>query len=355
MKAAVYDKKSGKPIMVVQEQDGQVVPVEGDAELFKKLKMDKGSLKELAEYLEGSEALTLRPIEEKEEEEEHPSRDETVSSAVKVLKKLLITAKERQKKNKEDKEEREKAVYAKQDAEVVGPEGGHVYVSLDGDHIGNAIMRAEEANDEETLKDVSRRIDSGQDYMKQWAEEMGGEVIEAGGDEGLLKMPKSALDHISDLRRQYHKLVGATATVGVGESIRDSTKARMLGKLRGRNRVVIWEGDEMERELEHRVNAEDQDCKDRLKVLMQRCEPEEAEKARKESEQLAPEDETKKSQLAGLPDLEEPMVFDLSKAEPVGQPSKKKVKEIPRWVVEEAESQGLDPKFYSALLRTLER
>lgn len=350
MKAAVYDKRSGKPIMVVQEQDGQVVPVEGDAELFEKLKMNKGSLQELGQYLEQSGTLTLKPIEEKEKEEQDPSRDEKIEGAVKILKKLLSTAKQRQDQAKQDGEKRDAEAYKKQDAEVVMPQGEQVYVSLDGDHIGNAIMRAEEANDEETLKDVSRRIDAGQSLMVQWAEQMGGETIEAGGDEALLKVPKQALEHLTDLRKQYHSLVGATATVGVGETIRDSTKARMLGKLRGRNRVVVWEGEEMERELEHRVNAEDQDCKDRLKVLMQRCEPEEAEQARKEAEQMEPDD-TKKSMLASLPDLAEE--YDLSKAEPVEQEEQED--EIPGWAEKQAMAQGINPKFYWALLRTLER
>jgi len=142
--------------------------------------------------------------------------------------------------------------------EEVDPRDGRVYVSYDGDDIGNAVARAEEENDPEKLKEISNRIDQGQSRLKQWALAQNGEVVEAGGDEGMLLVPEMALDSIENVRQEYLDTVGATLTVGVGRDVRQSIRARMVGKLRGKNMVVEWTP-EVNREYEARMLVYEQD------------------------------------------------------------------------------------------------
>lgn len=115
-----------------------------------------------------------------------------------------------------------------------------VYISGDADNLGNEVARVETQDDEEALKDVSARINAGQELFKRWIERLGGEVIEQGGDEFLGKIAAIAPEKIEAFRTAYSKLVGATLTVGVGNKISEATRARLLGKLTGKDKVVTW-------------------------------------------------------------------------------------------------------------------
>lgn len=116
-----------------------------------------------------------------------------------------------------------------------------IYVSFDGDGIGNKVAAAEAMDNEAELKRVSVGIQAGENVMEQWALSVGGEVVEAGGDEGLMKVPERALLSLEHVRERYAKVVGATLTVGVGRTISQCTKARMLGKLTGKNKIVQYD------------------------------------------------------------------------------------------------------------------
>jgi hypothetical protein len=178
-----------------------------------------------------------------------------LDQAIFALRQLLERAEvRRQQAEQADTQEQDEAL-AQQGAQPIIPIQGMVYVSLDGDSIGNKVAAAEERNDETTLMEISNRINQGQDLLRQWAEQFGGKLIEAGGDEGLVKVPSTAMSAVEDLRTQYYNLVGATATVGVGETISQSTHARELGKLRGKNQVVQY-FDGLEAELDARLRDE---------------------------------------------------------------------------------------------------
>lgn len=115
-----------------------------------------------------------------------------------------------------------------------------IYVSMDGDNIGNKVAQAEAENDEQRLTEMSHKINAGQSVFGTWVQSVGGSIIESGGDEGLAKVPASAIDKIENFRSQYMSVSGATVTVGIGDSISDSTKARQLGKLKGKNKVEFF-------------------------------------------------------------------------------------------------------------------
>lgn len=139
------------------------------------------------------------------------------------------------------------------------------YISIDGDDIGSKVQLAEAMNDESKLKDISDRINQGQKLLEDWTEKQEGEVIESGGDEGLSKIPKKLdLSDVEKLRQEYKKLVGANLTVGIGETISESTKARMLGKLKGKNQTIVFDFN-TEKELEKTLKDNKITEKDKIK------------------------------------------------------------------------------------------
>lgn len=119
-------------------------------------------------------------------------------------------------------------------------EAGYVYVTFDGDNIGKLVERAEAKNDEKTLSEVSKKIKIAEDMFRTWISRVGGEVIETGGDEGLGKIPESKIDKIEDFRQLYKDITDNTVTVGIGKIIPEASKARMLGKLTGKDKVVQY-------------------------------------------------------------------------------------------------------------------
>lgn len=129
-----------------------------------------------------------------------------------------------------------------------------VYVSFDGDSIGNKVALAEERDDEESIRDISERIRAGGDLFHKWVQRHDGVELEQGGDEGLAKVPEKALEDLETFRTDYSRLVSATVTVGVGRKISEATKARMLGKLKGKNRIETF-SDSTESQLKAALEA----------------------------------------------------------------------------------------------------
>lgn len=174
------------------------------------------------------------------------------NKAMEILTALHDKLQQRRQHEQEQKAQEEQTKYG--DAQPMALEG-KVYICFDADNLGNKIAIAEERDDERLLADLSARINSGQDLFKQWLTNFGGKLTEAGGDEGLGQAPMDAVRNIESFRDQYLKLVGATVTVGIGNKISEATKARELGKLRGKNQVVQF-FDGLEKELQARLADE---------------------------------------------------------------------------------------------------
>jgi hypothetical protein len=138
--------------------------------------------------------------------------------------------------------------------------GENIYISFDGDNIGNAVARAESKDDERTLAQVSQKIQSGQDLFVAFLTQHQGRLVQAGGDEGLGVCNSNCLVDLEGFRRRYKEVVGATVTVGVGRKISEATKARMLGKLRGKNQVCHFD-DSTEAEIKIRSEQDDSEAK----------------------------------------------------------------------------------------------
>lgn len=116
----------------------------------------------------------------------------------------------------------------------------NVYVSFDGDTIGQMVGRARLADDVEAVRRVNQSIDNGNRIWRSWCESHGGNVIEIAGDEGALEVPAAYLDELPKIRQQYAEAVGASVSVGIGTKLSESSKALLAAKLRGKDRIEFY-------------------------------------------------------------------------------------------------------------------
>jgi hypothetical protein len=124
-----------------------------------------------------------------------------------------------------------------------------VFCCWDGDKIGRRVGRAVLADDVGEVRRVDQAINAGNELWRSLAVNVGGSVIEVGGDEGRIVIDASRLSDMPAVAEQYAETVGATVSVGVGTKLSDSAKALVVAKLRGGDKIVIWD-DEMQPEYE---------------------------------------------------------------------------------------------------------
>jgi len=275
----IDSENNDQPILSLSEDENGVSVVGGDAKLVSALGLDKmQDLKEIASFINdaGSNLQAMfqegeSPEEQDEPGEDNATMDERIGPALEIIKDLLKRVQAR----KEQEEMLQGAAGEDgQKAQAMGAEimpdqkPTFIYVSVDGDSIGNAVARAEDTDDEEQLSQMSARINAGQDWFRTWAMQIGGQVIESGGDEGLAKVPSQAVQQVESLRVKYADVVGATLSVGIGSKISESTKARMLAKLRGKDQVCVFDQDTL-KELDLRMKDQDQTEANKIRTAMQ--------------------------------------------------------------------------------------
>jgi GNAT superfamily N-acetyltransferase len=125
----------------------------------------------------------------------------------------------------------------------------------DADNAGNKISQAERTNDLDKVRAVSGKIQAGQDAIKNWLVGHGCQIIQSGGDEGAFQFSSDLLEQLEAMRAEYRKASGFTCTVGVGRKVSEAVDSRALGKLTGKNRIVVY-SDEVGRELKLRMKQQ---------------------------------------------------------------------------------------------------
>lgn len=249
MKLIILDKESQEPALELTQDERGLAVSGGDARLVQALKLNQfKDLKEISDYLNSDPngVYEARMDDEQEEEDRQPSPEEALNARMKpaldVLKDLMSRVKNRQDQDEAKKEadKPESQMLQFTDSQIMQEPGGMLYITFDGDNIGNAVARAERKDDEKELAQMSAKINAGQTLFNEWAKQNGGYVVEQGGDEGLAKVPNKALKAIEEFRTNYFNLTGATCSVGIGKKISEATDARMLAKLKGKNRSEMF-------------------------------------------------------------------------------------------------------------------
>ena len=280
MKLSILNVQTHEPILILSQDDAGMQVIGGNAQNVQRLGLDRfNNLKEIADYINSDGGETLQAVlDEKagDPEPKNASQEDRLSGPLKVIKDLLARVEQR-KKVQGMKDPNPPAASSPNpdqnqaprpsDMELVDEKPSMLYVSYDGDNIGNAVARAEEKDDEEELAQMSRRIEAGQKLASDWCLSVQGTIIEQGGDEGLLKVPSTAMHRVEELRSSYYNTVGATLTVGIGAKISQSTKARMLGKLRGKNQVCQYD-EGTEEELNLKLKDQDKTEANKIRTAM---------------------------------------------------------------------------------------
>ena len=263
MRLTIIDSKSHEPMLIIEETDKGLQVVGGDARMVNALGLQKfSSLKEISDHINSAESDVQAIMDDGQDSQsqpdQNPDMDSRIKPALDMIRTLMQKVNERKKREKinEDSDKPEYKIANTSESEVLFNPNDQIYVSVDGDNIGNAVARAEETDDEDKLTEISSRINAGQDIMKDWAIRMGGYVVEQGGDEAVMKVPATAMSDLENLRSLYVQTVGATCSIGVGKKISESTKSRMLAKLKGKDRVVVFDKSTSQ-ELELRLKDKD--------------------------------------------------------------------------------------------------
>jgi len=119
-------------------------------------------------------------------------------------------------------------------------EDKEVFVGIDGDSIGDLVQEVLEYDNVELAKIISLTIKSAQDAVIDIIEMFGGEVIFQGGDNTFAKM-KYDMDIFESMIKAYKEVSGHTATVGVGNTPKESHRAMVVGKeVLGKGLVVVY-------------------------------------------------------------------------------------------------------------------
>lgn len=116
-----------------------------------------------------------------------------------------------------------------------------IFVSWDGDGIGRLAGQARLSDDVGEVRRVSAAIEAGNEVWKSFALSVGGQIVEIGGDEGAIQIGPDRLPDLADVARRYQEAAGATASVGVGTKLSESSKALAVAKIRGKNRILLWQ------------------------------------------------------------------------------------------------------------------
>lgn len=125
----------------------------------------------------------------------------------------------------------------------------NVFCAFDGDGIGKIVGASRLVDDIVELRRVNSAINAGNHLFESFCASKGGSWIEGGGDEGCFELPAEYLPEVPSVAKQYAQIVGATVSVGIGMKLSESSKALLVAKLRGKDRIVLW-SDDMQPELE---------------------------------------------------------------------------------------------------------
>lgn len=116
-----------------------------------------------------------------------------------------------------------------------------VYLTGDGDDIGQQVGRMSINDDVEGLKAIDEKIQAGGQVFAEFAESNDGEVIGIGGDEIRIMVPEDAIERLDDAISEYEEVTGFTISIGLGKKLSEADKAMIIAKFKGKDQVVTWE------------------------------------------------------------------------------------------------------------------
>lgn len=127
----------------------------------------------------------------------------------------------------------------------------NLYVVMDADNAGKLVGRAALADEPAELSRLSHNITDASNRIIAWAQQHGGSAIAGGGDEVYLEIPAELAPELPKARQIFYDLTGFTISVGVAPKLSDASRALLVAKMRGKDRIVWWDPDMKEELDEH--------------------------------------------------------------------------------------------------------
>lgn len=117
------------------------------------------------------------------------------------------------------------------------------FISINGDDVGEKIGNAIASDNHEELSGITGSLKEAHGSVEKWAESKGGEIITSAGDEAIVKIPGEGFDfsEIEGLRDDYAKISGHSATIGIGDTMSEASKALIYGKMNEKDQIVEYD------------------------------------------------------------------------------------------------------------------
>lgn len=118
------------------------------------------------------------------------------------------------------------------------------FVAINGDDVGGKIGGAIASDNHEELSKITGNLKEAHGKIEEWVEGKGGEVITSAGDECIFKIPADSydFDEVESLKDEYANQSGHSATIGIGDSMSEASKALIYGKMNEKDQVVEYDG-----------------------------------------------------------------------------------------------------------------
>lgn len=119
-----------------------------------------------------------------------------------------------------------------------------IYMRADGDSVGAKVGIAFMNDDVKAVHELSEKINAGQQLIANWALGRMGQVVLSGGDDVAIIVPATiSMEEVEELRQEYLRLVGATLSIGIGDTPSQAAKAMLFSKLTGKDKITTWNDD----------------------------------------------------------------------------------------------------------------
>lgn len=117
------------------------------------------------------------------------------------------------------------------------------FIAINGDDVGGKIGGAIASDNHEELSKITGSLKEAHAALEEWAQSKGGEVVTSAGDEAIFKIPADSFDfnEVESLKDEYANQSGHSATIGIGDSMSEASKALIYGKMNEKDQVVEYD------------------------------------------------------------------------------------------------------------------
>jgi hypothetical protein len=95
----------------------------------------------------------------------------------------------------------------------------------------------------DTAEDIRKQyqaLDGAREIWRQWASASGGEVVNAVGDEGRVRIPAERLEDLPAIKERFEGAVGGPCSIGIGTRISEADQALKASQQIGGDKILLY-------------------------------------------------------------------------------------------------------------------